>query len=69
MNVRVFRDSIFVDAAPEAVFRFFTEAEALATWMGDRAIVEPRAGGASCCTSTIASWRGAMSRSSFLAAW
>lgn len=45
MSAEVFEGSIFVDAAPEEVFPFFTEAEALATWMGDRAVVEPRSGG------------------------
>jgi uncharacterized protein YndB with AHSA1/START domain len=41
----VFEGSIFVEAPPEEVFRYFTEAEALAAWMGDRAVVEPQPGG------------------------
>lgn len=45
MAADVFRGSVFVAAPPEVVFEYFTEAEALATWMGDRALVEPRAGG------------------------
>jgi uncharacterized protein YndB with AHSA1/START domain len=41
----VFEGSIFIDAPPEEVFRYFTEAEALASWMGDSAVVEPQPGG------------------------
>lgn len=41
----VFEGSIFIEAPPEEVFRYFTEAEALAAWMGDSAVVEPRPGG------------------------
>jgi uncharacterized protein YndB with AHSA1/START domain len=41
----VFEGSVFIDAPPEEVFRYFTEAEALAAWMGDRAVVEPQPGG------------------------
>jgi len=41
----VFRGSVFIEAPPEEVYRYFTEAEALASWMGDRAVVEPRPGG------------------------
>lgn len=40
-----FRDSIFIDAEPAVVFDHFTDAEALASWMGDRAVVDPRPGG------------------------
>jgi uncharacterized protein YndB with AHSA1/START domain len=40
-----FRSSIFIEAAPEEVFPYFTEAEAIVAWMGDRAIVEPSPGG------------------------
>ena len=32
-------------AAPEAVWRFWTEADQVMLWMGDVAIVEPRPGG------------------------
>jgi uncharacterized protein YndB with AHSA1/START domain len=42
----IFRGSIYVEAPPEEVFPYFTEAEALASWMGDRAVVEPKPGGA-----------------------
>ena len=45
MGVEVYRGDIYVDAPPEEVFPYFTEAEALASWMGDRAIVEPHEGG------------------------
>jgi uncharacterized protein YndB with AHSA1/START domain len=45
VGAEVFRGSIFVEAPPEEVFAYFTEAEALASWMGDRASVEARAGG------------------------
>lgn len=45
MGAEVFEGSIFVEASPGDVFRYFTEAEAIASWMGDRAVVEPRAGG------------------------
>ena len=38
----VFRGSVFVQAPPEEVFVYFTEPEALASWMGDRAVVDPR---------------------------
>jgi uncharacterized protein YndB with AHSA1/START domain len=41
----VFEGSIFIEAPPEEVFKYFTEAEALASWMGDRAVVEPQPGG------------------------
>ena len=40
-----YSDSIHIDAEPEFVFEYFTNAEALPRWMGDRAIVEPRPGG------------------------
>lgn len=41
----VFSGSIFIEAPPEEVFVYFTDATALASWMGDRAVVEPRPGG------------------------
>lgn len=40
-----YRDSIHIAADPEAVFHYFTNATALARWMGDRAEVDPRPGG------------------------
>lgn len=45
MGADVFHGSVFVEASPEEVFEYFTEAEALASWMGDRAVVEPEVGG------------------------
>lgn len=45
MGSRVYRGSIFVEAPPEEVFPYFTEAEAIARWMSDSATVEPRVGG------------------------
>jgi uncharacterized protein YndB with AHSA1/START domain len=41
----VFEGSVFIEAPPEEVFRYFTEAEALTAWMGDSAVVEPQPGG------------------------
>ncbi len=40
-----YSDSIHIQAEPEFVFDYFTNADALARWIGDRAIVEPRVGG------------------------
>ncbi len=40
-----YRGSIYIDAEPEFVFEYFTRPDALVRWIGDRAIVEPRAGG------------------------
>lgn len=45
MGTDPYRDSIYIDATPDAVFRHFTDADALASWMGDRASVDPRPGG------------------------
>jgi uncharacterized protein YndB with AHSA1/START domain len=39
------RAGIFVDAAPERVFRYFTDPDAMTAWMGDRAALDPVAGG------------------------
>jgi uncharacterized protein YndB with AHSA1/START domain len=36
---------VFVDAAPEDVFEYFTRPELLETWMGERAELEARPGG------------------------
>ncbi len=41
----VFQGTVFIEAPPAEVFEYFTDAEALATWMGDRAVVEPQPGG------------------------
>jgi uncharacterized protein YndB with AHSA1/START domain len=40
-----FRDDIYIEASPSTVFAYFTDPVALATWMGDRAVVDPRPGG------------------------
>lgn len=40
-----YRDSIHIAAEPELVFDYFTDARALARWMGDQAVVDPRPGG------------------------
>jgi uncharacterized protein YndB with AHSA1/START domain len=40
-----YRDSILIEADPEAVFTYFTKPEALVRWMGDRAVLDPRPGG------------------------
>jgi uncharacterized protein YndB with AHSA1/START domain len=40
-----YRDSIFIEAPPAEVFEYFTRAEALVRWMGDRATLDPRPGG------------------------
>ena len=45
MTAEPYRDAIHITAEPEAVFDYFTSAEALARWMGDRAVVDPRPGG------------------------
>lgn len=46
MGSSAFEGSVYIEAPPAEVFVYFTEAEALASWMGDRAVVEPRVGGA-----------------------
>jgi uncharacterized protein YndB with AHSA1/START domain len=40
-----YRDSIVIAAAPDVVFDYFTQPEALVSWMGDRAVLDPRPGG------------------------
>ena len=45
MAAEPYRDSIHIDAEPALVFEYFTEPDALASWMGDRAVVDPRPGG------------------------
>jgi uncharacterized protein YndB with AHSA1/START domain len=42
---RTYRGEIRIDAEPSRVFEHFTNAEALARWMGDTAVVDPRPGG------------------------
>ena len=37
-----YRDSILIDAAPAIVFDYFTDASALASWMGDNAMLQDR---------------------------
>jgi uncharacterized protein YndB with AHSA1/START domain len=39
------RSSIQIDAAPEHVFTYFTDPEAMVRWMGDYAELEPSPGG------------------------
>jgi uncharacterized protein YndB with AHSA1/START domain len=39
------RAAIHVDALPERVFAYFTDAEAMVAWMGDSARLEPTVGG------------------------
>jgi uncharacterized protein YndB with AHSA1/START domain len=39
------RAAIHIDAAPERVFTYFTDADAMTAWMGDRAALDPVAGG------------------------
>ncbi len=45
MGDRTYSDSIVIRAEPDFVFPYFVEAALLARWIGDRAIVEARAGG------------------------
>jgi uncharacterized protein YndB with AHSA1/START domain len=40
-----YRDSVFIAAKPERVFEYFTRPEAVVTWMGGRAELDPRPGG------------------------
>jgi uncharacterized protein YndB with AHSA1/START domain len=40
-----YRDSIYIEADPDHVFEYFTRPEALARWMGDRAVLDPRPDG------------------------
>lgn len=37
--------SIYIAAAPAVVFDYFTDPKALTSWMGDRAVLDPRPGG------------------------
>ena len=45
MAAEVYRDSVYIDAEPDFVYAYFIKPEALARWMGDRAILDPRPGG------------------------
>ena len=45
MEAEPYRDSIYIAAAPEAVFDYFTNPEMLVRWMGDEAELDPRPGG------------------------
>jgi uncharacterized protein YndB with AHSA1/START domain len=40
-----YRDSIHIESEPDDVFDYFMRPEALVQWMGDRAVLDPRAGG------------------------
>lgn len=45
MEAEPYRDSIYIAAAPEAVFDYFTNPQLLVRWMGDEAQLDPRPGG------------------------
>jgi len=45
MAAEPYRDSIHIEADPSVVFRYFIEPKALASWLGDRAILDARPGG------------------------
>lgn len=45
MMAEPYRQSIFIAASPEHVFRHFTDPTAITAWMGDAADVEPSPGG------------------------
>ncbi len=45
MATEPYRDSIHIAADPSVVFGYFTQPEALASWLGDKAILDPRPGG------------------------
>ena len=45
MAAEPYTASIAVAAEPEAVFDYFTRADALVRWMGDYAVLEPHPGG------------------------
>jgi uncharacterized protein YndB with AHSA1/START domain len=40
-----FRQAVHIAAEPERVFEYFTKPEAIVQWMGDYAVLDPRAGG------------------------
>ncbi len=40
-----FTASVHIEAAPERVFAYFTEPDALVRWMGDYALLDPAPGG------------------------
>ncbi len=37
--------SVFIEAAPERVFEYFTRSESVVRWMGDYALLEPTPNG------------------------
>ena len=45
MAAEPYRDSVYIAAPPDAVFDYFVRPEALARWMGDDAVLDPRPGG------------------------
>lgn len=45
MADNAYSGSIYIDAEPDFVFEYFTNAESLVRWMGDRAVLEPYPGG------------------------
>jgi uncharacterized protein YndB with AHSA1/START domain len=45
VSVEPYRDSVYIAAQPERVFRYFTEPALIVRWMGGRAVLDPRPGG------------------------
>lgn len=45
MTAEAIRASVLVNAAPETVFDYFTQSEAMVSWMGEWAHLDARAGG------------------------
>jgi uncharacterized protein YndB with AHSA1/START domain len=43
--------SIHIEATPERVFAYFTQPEALTSWMGEYATLDPTSGASSASTS------------------
>jgi uncharacterized protein YndB with AHSA1/START domain len=37
--------SVYIDAPPERVYQYFTRPEAIVTWMGEHALLDPSPGG------------------------
>jgi uncharacterized protein YndB with AHSA1/START domain len=45
MPAEPYRASLYIAAAPERVFAYFTQPEAVVRWLGERAILDPQPGG------------------------
>jgi uncharacterized protein YndB with AHSA1/START domain len=45
MNPEPLTASVYIDAPPEHVYQYFTRPEAIITWMGDCALLDPSPGG------------------------